>query len=235
MLARYAALVKNLRGVVYLSPGDESAKECIGWVAKRFRYRAIGVPPSLMGRDFNRKPFRQLFYPVKAVEELRTLVSEALKVGDEVCEAVLLASCFASPLLVLGEKADEVRAFAVDSVVSKVRMQAADWKLHLRIADYSVLDLYEWSTQHALALWSGAGEEFKRERKRRIQRDKRRYWRLGRGEDEPWEFLLYLDPAALLAEQLGGELSGRLSTIEKSACSALAVGCAVLISPARIV
>ncbi len=236
MLARYAALVKNLRGVVYFDP-SEDVEGCLRWLARRFRYRTVGVPPTLMRSSFEKKPFRQLFYPDESVEELRGLISETLPVSGEVCEALLLASCFASPVLVLGENAaEEMRAVAVDSVISRMKMQARDWKLHLRIADYTVLDLYEWSTENALLLWIGeAGEEFKKERKKRIEKDKKRYWRLERGDEVPWQFMLYFDVALLLAEHLGGEeLSRRLASIDRNACSALAIGCAVLLSEARI-
>jgi len=43
--ARYAAIVKNLRGVVLADLLEEAASRGLEWLTKRFRYRDLGVVP----------------------------------------------------------------------------------------------------------------------------------------------------------------------------------------------
>jgi len=49
MFSRYAALVKNMRGVVLFSPTDDVSED-LKWLVERFRYRVLGVPQSLVER-----------------------------------------------------------------------------------------------------------------------------------------------------------------------------------------
>lgn len=77
----------------------------------------------------------------------------------------------------------------------------------MRIADYSILDLYAWCTSHSKRLWEGYDlGKFVDERRKVIEKDRKRYWRLERGEGKGRPFLAYLDLAQYLIEDLNGLL-----------------------------
>ncbi|MEM4699658.1 MAG: hypothetical protein QXT74_01750 [Candidatus Nezhaarchaeales archaeon] len=235
MLSRYASIVKNLRGVVLLDV--EEGEEGVRWLRDRFKYRNLGVPPATLeeARGFfegklGGRPFVELAYPSGALAELARALAEALGEEFRVVEGIVLASAYVSPVLVVGRRAVEgVARLATDFVESRLDMDLRQWKLHLRIADYTVLDLYRWSTEHAEALLEGRVglQEFRREREARIRRDKARYWRLTRAEGAPWKFLFYID----LASKLDGPLLERVRGIGAEASAGLGIEAAVAISP----
>lgn len=232
--------MKNLRGVVLLSP-EEDVKELVDWFVSKFRYRNLGVPPSgsarlkeLLKGGLSGGPFVELVYPVEPVEELVRVAGDTLGVGFEVAEAVVLASCYVSPVIALGEEADEkLTPLSVDEVASRVKLDNSGWRLHLRIADYSVLDLHSWSVEHSLGIWRGADDgAFIEERSRRIRLDRRRYWRLARGQPSgEWRFLRYLDVARQIIAK--GE-KGRLRELSKDAAAGLAIETAVIVKRSNI-
>lgn len=208
--AYYAALVKNLRGVLLLDPGDEGAWARVGWLRRRFRYRNLGVTPSVSGPRVSEllesRVFRRLYYPVKGLEELvGHLSSHGL--NPLLAEAVVLSSAYISPLLILSEGfVNEVRRYSIGAVRVCRELGDRDWKLHLRIADYSILDSYEPMVEEGMKYVRGRGgervrEEVLGERRAFAEKDSRRYWRISCGEGEP--FLLYLDPLLML-EEAGG-------------------------------
>lgn len=209
MFSRYAATVKNLRGVLLVEVEHQASRALVEWLVQRFRYRNIGIPPTLFerGREFfegyKGKPFLELAYPVKTLQKLVELVAEEFRVEEEVAEAVVLASAYVSPIIVLGERPfKKLKPLGVEQVESRVELQDRDWKLHFRIADYTVLDFYQWSLANAQGLWRRADLELlRRERRERIKKDKRRYWRLQKGE-KSFPFLLYLDLAQLAVKRL---------------------------------
>ena len=67
--ARYAAIVKNLRGVVAADLEESGVEESIKWLASRFRYRDLGVGPMMVerfGSELQKflggKPLRELVF-----------------------------------------------------------------------------------------------------------------------------------------------------------------------------
>ncbi|MEM1538078.1 MAG: hypothetical protein QXK12_05475 [Candidatus Nezhaarchaeales archaeon] len=243
MLSRYAALVKNLRGVVLVNLGEEASRGVLNWLINRFKYRKLGLPPSIVehyaslleGR-LNGKPFVKLMYPLKAIERLANLVKEELNVGIEAAEAVILASTYVCPVIALGPSAREaLKPLIVKTVESRTRLDDKGWKLHFRIADYTVLDLYAWSSLHAEQLWDPTlnYDSFIDDRAKRVKKDVKRYWRLMKGTDQPKPFLGYIDVARLLAERLKAGDQGiakRLLELEKLEASAgLSIEAAVLV------
>lgn len=208
MFSRYAALVKNLRGVLHFHPAD-NIRDIINWLIKKFKYRNLGISPTLINviRDLkgtDSKPFVELVYPVDEIKEFAEFLSIELKIEKELSESIVLASVYVSPVLLIGTHAyNSLIKIASDSVYSRLKLDDKLWKLHLRIADYSVLDLYNWSTSHAERLWKRANySRFIAERRDRIISDKRRYWRLQKGECQEWPFIIYVDLAQLLATRL---------------------------------
>lgn len=196
MFSRYAALVKNMRGIVVFDPINDVSED-LKWLANRFKYRFLGVSPSLAEKLSKiTKPLIPLAYPYQEIVDFVRHISEVLGIEHEIAEAICLASCYVSPLLTIGVRAQQsLEELSVNKVTSKIEMNLKDWKLHFRIADYSVLDLYEWSTTQAQKLWLKDVniEELISERSVAVKKDWKRYWRLQRGDSEPRTFLVYLD------------------------------------------
>ncbi len=234
-LSRYAALVKNLRGVVVFNP-DDDVSELIEWLVKRFKYRNVGVPPALVehldSKLLSGRPFVQLSYPTEELASFTREIAAVEAAEPLVVEASVLASIYVSPLLALGRAAaGDLEKLAVDFVESKVLLDDRGWRLHLRIADYTVLDFYQWSSEHAEKLWNLQADlkVFAKERAERIARDKKRYWRLQRGKEEPWRFVLYIDLAQRAARK--PELLEVVRRYSREVVSAaLAIEAAVLIT-----
>lgn len=207
MFSSYVALVKNLRGVVLVRPQEPQAEQLVQWLSQRFRYRNVGIPPSLIEESpaffkprLRGNPFIELAYPLESLAGLSDGVARLGGVRREVAEALTLASAYASPLICLGSSLqEELRDLCIDEVQTRMELGDRDWRLHLRIADYSVLDLYRWSTEHARLLWRGELTGFAEARRERISRDRRRYWRLQRGDAPPKPFLWYIDLAQTVA------------------------------------
>ncbi len=215
--AYYAALVKNLRGVLLLDPRDEDAWSRVGWLRRRFRYRNLGVTPSVSGPRvedlLESRVFRRLYYPLRAYEEFVGLFRSA-GLDGLFAEAAVLSSAYISPLLVLSEGyLDLIRRYSLGEVRVCKKLGDRDWKLHLRIADYSILDSYEAMVEKSIEYVRAFSNEEARkgileERRVFMEKDSRRYWRIACDDGEP--FLLYLDPLLVL-EGLLGEMRGRVT------------------------
>lgn len=215
--AYYAALVKNLRGVLLFDPGDEGAWSRVSWLRRRFRYRNLGVTPSVSGPRvedlLESRVFRRLYYPLRAYEEFVGVLRSA-DIDGLFAEAAVLSSAYISPLLLLSEGyLDLVRKYSLGEVRVCKELGDRDWKLHIRIADYSILDSYETMVERSIEYVRAASNEEVRERiltERRafVEKDSRRYWRIACNEGDP--FLLYLDPLLILGELPGG-MRGRVT------------------------
>jgi hypothetical protein len=240
MFSRYAAAVKNLRGVLLLEPEEENIEASLDWLVKRFKYRNVGIPPSLVagGRNLFQKhlekgPFLELAYPVKSLTSLVDLVETGLGLEKSKAEALVLASAYVSPLLMLGKKSlRSLEPLSVDRVEARVKLTPRDLKLHLRIADYSVLDFYRWSVENAERLWVTKNlSDLVKERAERIARDKKRYWRL-RGGEKPLPFLLYVDLVQTIVNN-PGLLKNLMKLPPQEASAGLAVLTAVILGDKR--
>ncbi len=234
--ARYAAIVKNLRGVVLADFSEERVSEEVDWLTKRFKYRDLGVVPWVLENFGDRlrgrlggNPFRELYAPVEAVAEAVDAFQGALGVSRAVAELLVFASTYISPGILAGERfLGELRGLAEDSVFACRKMDLNSWKLHLRIADYTVLDFYERSVEEAIASHRGEAdvEAVLGERKSRISRDKKRYWRIACDEGEL--FLLYVDNLALAHRK------SLLKSLKAEACPALSIVPVVYLNPALL-
>jgi len=207
----YAALVKNLRGVIYSSLESGAFKEKLSWLRKRFRYRNLGLTPYMSERYAGEvRPYVGsllvgLEAPLGGLEGLVKAYREITGLSLGALEAYCYASVFVSPILVLGhECARELGPLTVGKVLVSHELTDKDYKLHMRIADYTVLDFYSWATTSAQAALKAlaSGEDIRpllEERRERVEKDKRRYWRVI--ADEGRELVLYLDLLPLLAEK----------------------------------
>lgn len=200
VFSRYAAIVKNLRGVVLLDLEEVGVMESVKWLSRRFRYRNLGLTPAIVERfesglrDMKRgKPFRALVYPV---ETIQALTEELVRAGlpREVAELLIFASTYVSPAMLVGDRyRGYLEELATDAIVVCRELSIGEWKLHLRIADYTVLDFYEESVDEALKALEEPSyiDRLLEGRRARISRDRRRYWRISCEGGRP--FLYYID------------------------------------------
>jgi len=236
VFSNYVALVKNLRGVVLVRPQDQEAEQLVQWLGQRFRYRNVGVPSSIIEKSpafFESRlagnPFVELTYPLDSLAKVVERVSQLSNIPQEVVEGIILASAYASPVICLGSSLyGELQGLSIDEVHTKIELSDKEWRLHLRIADYSVLDLYRWSTEQAKYLWQGKLTGFAQARRERIIRDKRRYWRLQQGDNIPQPFLCYVDLAQIIA--LNPSLVKEIVSLPQAeVCAGLAIIAAVVV------
>lgn len=239
MFSLYAALVKNLRGVVLMDLDEEGVEKSLKWLIKRFRYRNLGVTPSLLekykdvlSKYLNGNPFKILVYPMKSIEEfINELVSE-VELTREIIEFLVFSSIYISPGILIGQKhLDTLRDISVNAVFTCKKLSMSDWKLHLRIADYTILDLYEWSihtARQATRFIEDRENLFKilYERAGQIEKDKKRYWRINCSEGKNI-FLLYIDNLKLLIDKS----MKLLSIVNEESLASLAIIPVVYIPP----
>ncbi len=209
--AFYAMIVKNLRGVLLFDPDDRELSNRIMWLKKRFQYRNLGIPPSLYTEKFRElfkyKIFRKLYYPVKEAEELISILSTTTNYDIVFLDAVVSASTYISPLMVLSPryiKLIEENSLGRIGVCQELSIK--DWKLHMRIADYTILDSYEDSVIQAMEYIKNINDPKKRSEiiKKRIEfyyRDKKRYWRI-LCDNPRYNLMYYLDPLMIIERSI---------------------------------
>jgi hypothetical protein len=233
LLSKYAALVKNLRGVILADFDERGVQESLEWLSKHFKYRDLALSPSLaeLRKVNGLEKFLELVYPAEELRRMVKLFSDYLTSPFEACEAVILASTYVSPVMAVGKWAFKaLEPLTVKIVKSNVKLDVKGWKLHFRIADYTVLDSYNWSVAHAEKLWNQKFEadKFRSERVEKIRKDSKRYWRLAKGENEGKPLILYLDLAYLAAGSR--DFLGKIRKLRVETSSAgLALEVAVLI------
>jgi len=222
LFARYAAVVKNLRGVVLFDLSESGVWDSVKWLIGRFKYRDLGVTPALYEKHRDRlekymsgNPFRLLTYPLRELEEFTFEFTRCANIEPELGELLVLASLYISPAMIIGRKYEEtVSKLSVEAVKTCREMSTSDWKLHMRIADYTVLDMYEFSITSALKVAENCStSELSRalsERQEVIRKDTERYWRILCREETGRPFLYYIDNLKLYARLCGVErLCGR--------------------------
>lgn len=210
--SKYAALVKNLRGVVLANIDEPNVWNCIKWLTRRFKYRDLGLTPTMVNlyRDkltqhLNGNPFVELKPPINAIATLVKLLAKAIAMRLEVLELLVYSSTYISPAIAIGTTYfEELMSLATDAVYVCKDMDASYWKLHLRIADYSILDFYRECVDEMLNILLSPNPKLRSElltdviksRGSRISRDKKRYWRISCDKGKP--FLLYVDMASII-------------------------------------
>jgi len=234
LFARYAAIVKNLRGVVLVNLDKEDSWNKVRWLIRRFRYRDLGLPPYIVDRYraklssyLNGNPFRELVYPIPELIDIVKFYEERGFPRD-LAEALVLSSTYISPLLVIGsDYLRLIESISIGNVKVCKDLSDNDWKLHLRIADYTILDMYEKSIQEsieAIRLLSSINNierinEILKERTSRVEKDRKRYWRIICKEDGK-VFIYYIDPLKFLVETLE---KGVEFTLKEDYAAALAI------------
>jgi len=210
MLYRFLSLVKNVRGVVAFA-SDEGLRR-FDELSRKYRYRNLGVPKTIaqkFGLGSKGKVIT-LDYPLSKCEEFVRRLSDALGVEYEALEPIALASYYVTTVIVLDDVfwSEASKLFTKVIRTQKNELNWNDIRLHIRIAEYTVIDFYRWAVEDAeLRLRARATDVG--ERLSRIEKDVKRYWRL-LGE-EGRDVLAYDDMGAHVMRLVA---EGRLSECE---------------------
>ncbi len=206
----YAAVVKNLRGILYFREGQENIDSYAKWLSKRFRYRTVGLPLELhrftseSGVKFPSNVL-PLTYPNSGVRSLIEFLSPHTEFR-EALTSVVFASMYVSPLIVLGEgNLQDFNGLKIHELVTTKKLTNADIKLHLRIADYTILDAFATYVKEAHQLWERKDPNKLLEvRRRHAINEAKRFWRLTKaseGNNERKVSLVFLDLTRFLIEK----------------------------------
>ncbi len=199
----YIALLKNLRGVL-LGVGAQEEEGALRWLVQHFRYRELGVPPSLWDRIPQKGKIRHIRFPFSEAEPLLEAFAASAKTTFFAAEAVATASAFACPVVVLSAEAfDYVAPFALYTFRADPPTTDRDRKFNLRLCDYAITDTYARTSEQAIKAIAGELEPSSLLRVRRTLAKEdatKRFWRLGDGtQGEP--FVAYLDLLPLLRDR----------------------------------
>jgi hypothetical protein len=224
-LSRFVSLLKNVRAVAFLDPKAPLPKEELKWLAKKYRYRSIGVSGRLLASltedvkvIFAKKPYVVLSSPLAEIETLTRLISNYYSdIPSYVFDSVILASCYVNPLLIVGrESYGALEKLAAWTLSSTAELSDVEIKRNTRIIGYAILDFHEKITMEAYEILkdvkselSGSEEKTLKEvyglvekRKRLAQKDgEHRFWRL-REEGELGErvVIAYLDIVPIIGQ-----------------------------------
>jgi len=217
LFARYAAIVKNLRGVVLFDLEEKSVWESVKWLISRFKYRNLGITPTVyekyrskLSRYMSGNPFRLLTFPLRELEEFTLDFTKCLNIKPELGELLVFASLYISPAMIIGDTYSElVSKISVNLVKTCKELTTSDWKLHMRIADYTVLDMYEFSIMSAVRIIENCStnelQDIINSRLEAIRKDIKRYWRILCNEPDGRVFLYYVDNLKLYVDSCGLE------------------------------
>ncbi|KYH42807.1 MAG: hypothetical protein AYL33_000300 [Candidatus Bathyarchaeota archaeon B63] len=228
-LPRYVSLLKNLRGVAFFDPDAPFPLEEVKWLKKRYKYRNIGIPQSLMAaikpemRNLLRgRPFEVLDSPLPEIEELIRRVSEARpEFPRYVIESLTLTSCYVNALIILGrESLPILDPFIAWALRSTAELDEVEVKRNLRIIGYAITDFHNENSEEAYGMLRSTAERIRRgedpaevrgeieeftEERGRLARDdgEKRFWRLRQaGGGEERIVIAYLDLASLILRAL---------------------------------
>ncbi len=209
MIEDYIYLTKNLRGILALS-GHDDVDSIVKWLSRKFRYRDIGVPETLVKRSKNvfsgrlsGNPFYKLGYEVDFMREYAFKVNDYLvDVGVEksVAEALTLSTCYVCPLLSTARVLESLEKLGLTlKILCGSKLDDKQAKLHIRIANYSVLDSVKRHVEEACrVLAEGLGSDWLRSRRVEwCEKDSRRYWRFRGGGER---IIAYIDYTPRLIE-----------------------------------
>jgi len=199
----YAAIVKNLRGVILFKEFNE---ELFTWLLNRFKYRDLGASTSIWNKIPDKyRNILKLDYPTK---DLYDYMERLLNMGldYEALESLSTASTYISPLILVGNHYEK---FINENSVSRVLicrpLDTKSWKLHLRIVDYVILDFYRDSIEESIRAIECIKrgdykpvDEILDKRSLKISRDVKRFWRISCRDGKP--FIYYIDLLKLVYE-----------------------------------
>lgn len=201
MFAKYAAIVKNLRGVL-VSKELADKSPVLDWISKRFKYRNIGIPFEIWDElpSKYKNKFLDLHYPINELINAEKLIRKIYHIDWKLGRAVTMASIYISPLIIID---NNYRKSLSNHILNEILIDRAlddkMWKLHFRIADYTILDIYKQCVDEAMEIINLIMTKYDSEHVRRIIEsrldkinvDVNRYWRIKSKGGIP--FLSYID------------------------------------------
>jgi len=219
MFAQYAAIVKNLRGVILLQEVNQDVASILKWLAERFKYRDIGIPYSMsteLPEDL-KKYFIELHYPMRKLDFIEKVIRNIYGFNLNLSRALVISSIYIAPLMNIDYAYDEeFEKISIADIYVGSALDNKSWKLHFRIADYTILDFYRLAVEEAMdiirILKSSENnidhtyiDRVLDERANRISKDIKRYWRIK--SSKGIRFLTYIDNLKLL---IHGYKSGKV-------------------------
>jgi len=200
----YVSILRNIRGLLYL-PSRKWDSDVVSWLKRKYRYRMLGVTPTLLSEFSDRSdllskpPFKKLVYPSDVLRSFVERVSESVPRG--IAESVVLASCYVTPIVTSSEGLEKLSLLSVYRVLSEKALPENEIIRHLRIAGYTILDFHErvcWEAYNGIVKGCEGETDFKtvvgqllKERAGLAERDSGRYWRFKSEKGSP--ILIYLD------------------------------------------
>ena len=162
-------LVKNLRGIIYLSRGVSPEKE-LEWLKRKFRYRELGVSETL-----------------KLELKWKKLLTLPKIMENPILDSLFQASSFVCPLIILKE--DSLKDFekaVVATLKTREKLGDKDLKFNIRLVNYAITDFYLKSIELAL-------QSDMESRKKLAVKDLKRFWRVPENADGK-TLIAYIDP-----------------------------------------
>jgi len=238
-LPEYVSLLKNLRAVIFLDPDVQLPIEEIKWLKRKYKYRSVGVPESLIAalkaevkEIFHSRPFEILRSPLLEIEKfLRIILEVGSEVPEYVVESLILTSCYVNALIVLGRKSLSIlNPFMAWTMKSTAELPEIEVKRNLRIIGYAIIDFHRENSEKAYKALKEIAEKIREkedfneakkklenlieERRRLAQRDgEKRFWRLRQaGKEKERVELAYLDLMPLISKILLQKNSSKLAS-----------------------
>jgi len=206
-LLEWAAHFKNVRCVLLFDPSIPPPERVLGWLARKHRWREIGVPPSIRISDrLTQKPFVPLSYPTPVIGEVvKGLAPDERSLW--LLEGVTLALCYSAPLLCPSPGLYERLAPFSPWTLKAGDVPEGEVVRHLRIAGYVPIDFFPRAVEAYKALKEGKERELEDLIKRRAEEASadglKRFWRVkALPEGEP--LLCYIDLLPLLSMRRKG-------------------------------
>lgn len=242
-LARYVALCKSLKAVLFFHPARPLEEGTIEWLARKHRRKELGIPSLLysLSSRFQREPFVELTFPERSVRDFFRRFCQ--DIPSFFVESVVLASCYATPLVVLGSGLDEmVERGAVVKVRRKEGFSEEEFGHWLRIGGHSMVDLVEAGNEALGIVSKFAGGKAATEdldtllyrREQRAANDLERRFSGLRNDPQGELRLCYLDPVRMAVPLLLSADKGELAQMPLSPLIELGMGivCALLLKSA---
>lgn len=198
-MVRWLYAVKNVRCVVLLDDDNSDHSRVISWIAKKHRYRRVGISPETAFRyeseRLKKEPFMVLDYPHGALE---TLVKEIAPADAlHVIETLALALAHSAPVVSPSTKLEEKISRHI-TAIRRVKNYPPENEIlrHLRISGYVPIDFFEEAERASkLALTGDAKktELLAAKRSEAAKKDlEKRFWRIS-PEEGPLPIVAYYD------------------------------------------
>ena len=144
-LIRYAALVKNMRCIIYKLNGEE-----VSIIKKYHRNRGVGVLES------QEVPAGKCFVKVHVPE----FISDIAELQNPIERVIFISSLYLAPIVTSKSHLNDFAKFSVKDIKSS-NYNIREFLRHLRISEYSIIDFYL-SKERGMLMDKFVNEDIKR-------------------------------------------------------------------------